>query len=158
MSKIQNVEIRVESPRQDDVIVLIEALDHFHEGMYPPEANHILDIDALCAPEIRLFVARRGGEVLGIGALWLRVDEGFGEVKRMFVRPDQRGLGVGLSLVQEIVALARAQGCKRMELSSYYTMTSAHNLYRAMGFRDVPAPADLPALFRGRVIFMEMWL
>lgn len=74
----------------------------------------------------------------------------------MFVRPDQRGLGVGLTLVQKLIATARVRGRTKMELSSYYTMTGAHKIYRGVGFTDVPAPADLPALYQGRVIFMEM--
>ena len=43
-----------------------------------------------------------------------------------------------------------------MELSSYHAMTGAHRIYCALGFRDVPAPADLPAQYQGRVVFMEM--
>lgn len=86
------------------------------------------------------------------------VDQYTVELKRMYVRPDQRGHGVGLTLVQNAIALARAQGRKRMELSSYYTMTGAHKIYRGLGFKDVPAPSDLPTLYQGRVVFMEMSL
>ena len=60
--------IRLESPRQDDVMRLLGALDAYLESLYPPESNHILDIDTLCAPDIRFFVARRGGEAVGCGA------------------------------------------------------------------------------------------
>ena len=80
------------------------------------------------------------------------------EVKRMFVRPDQRGLGVGLCLVQKLIATARAQRRTRLDLSSYYTMFGAHKIYRGVGFKDVPAPADLPEVFQGRIVFMEMAL
>ena len=58
--------------------------------------------------------------------------------------PDRRGAGAG------------AQGRRRMELSSYHSMTGAHRIYCALGFRDVPASADLPAQYQGRVVFMEM--
>src|SRR5256886_13585633 len=76
--------IRLESPRQEDVMRLLAALDAYLESLYPPESNHILDVDTLCAPDIRFFVARRGGEAVGCGAL--RIDPaGYGEVKRMFV-------------------------------------------------------------------------
>ncbi len=78
------------------------------------------------------------------------------ELKRMYVRPDQRGRGTGVKLVQDLIAEARRQGRKRMTLSSYHTMTGAHRIYRALGFRDVAAPADLPPLYHGRVLFMEM--
>src|SRR2546425_13024897 len=82
--------IRLESPRQDDVMRLLAALDAYLESLYPPESNHIRDVDALCAPDIRFFVARREGEAVGCGAL--RIDStGYGEVKRMFVHPEARG-------------------------------------------------------------------
>lgn len=102
-------------------------------------------------------LARNNGTPVGCVA-FREVGPATVEVKRMFVRPDQRGLGVGLSLVQDLIATARAQGRTRMELSSYYTMTGAHKIYRGVGFKDAPAPADLPAPYQGRIVFMEMGL
>jgi putative acetyltransferase len=66
--------IRLEDPRQDDVIRMLSALDRYLQSLYPPESNHILDIAALCAPDIRFFVARRGADPVGCGAL--RVEAG----------------------------------------------------------------------------------
>jgi putative acetyltransferase len=80
------------------------------------------------------------------------------ELKRMYVRPGQRGHGVGLKLVQDLVAVARAQGRKRIVLDSYHTMTGAHKIYRAVGFQDVAPPDDFPKTWEGRVVFMEMTL
>jgi len=69
---------------------LLAALDAYLESLYPPESNHILDVDTLCAPNVRFFVARRRGKAVGCGAL--RIDSaGYGEVKRMFVHPEARG-------------------------------------------------------------------
>ena len=84
------------------------------------------------------------------------VDADTVELKRKYVRPDQRGRGTGVKLVQDLMAVARRQGRKRMELCSYHTMTGAHRIYRALGFRDVAAPPDLPPLYHGRDLFMEM--
>src|SRR2546426_1217449 len=81
--------IRLEDPRQDDVIRILSALDAYLESLYPPESNHLLDVGSLCAPNIRFFVARRGVDPVGCGAL--RVEAGYGEVKRMFVAPEARG-------------------------------------------------------------------
>lgn len=106
-------------------------------------------------PSGRFLLAMNDGKPAGCVA-FREVDAKTVEVKRMFVRPDQRGHGIGLRLVQDLIAAARASGRTRMELSSYHTMTGAHKIYRDLGFRDVPAPADLPALFQGRILFMEM--
>ena len=131
---MQEITVALESPRQPDVMALIEALDSFHEGLYPPEANHHLDIDALCAPDIRFMVARRQGEVLGIGALWLRKNEGFGEIKRMFVRAETRGLGLGHKLLASVEALARQHGIKWLLLETGSLNIGAMKLYERAGF------------------------
>lgn len=106
-------------------------------------------------PTGSFLLATDQGEAVGCVA-FREVDADTVELKRMYVRPDQRGRGTGAKLVQDLMAVARAQGRKRMELSSYYTMTGAHHIYRSVGFRDVAAPADLPPLFHGRILFMEM--
>src|SRR5258708_31363393 len=82
--------IRLESPRQDDVMRLLAALDAYLESLYPPESNHILGVDTLCAPDIPYFVSRREGEAVGCGAL--RIDStGDGGLKRLFVHPGAGG-------------------------------------------------------------------
>lgn len=95
----------------------------------------------------------------GVGCVAFReVDAETVELKRMYVRPDQRGNGVGFRLVQDLIAVARAQGRKRIVLDSYHTMTGAHKIYRAQGFRDVAAPEGFPAHLVERVVFMDMTL
>lgn len=85
-----------------------------------------------------------------------QLDQDTVELKRMYVRPDQRGNGIGSKLVQELLEVARVQGRKRIVLDSYHTMTGAHKIYRAAGFRDVAAHEGFPEHYLGRVIFMEM--
>ena len=102
--------------------------------MYPPEANHILDIDDLCAPDVTFLVARKGSEIMGIGALVLHEDEGFGEVKRMFVRAEARGLGLGHQLLAAVESLARGQGLTKLMLETGTLNTDALILYARAGF------------------------
>ena len=80
------------------------------------------------------------------------------ELKRMYVRPDQRGKGTGQKLVSALIDEARSQNNRRIFLNSFHTMTSAHAIYRGLGFSDVPAPADFPPSLKGKVVFMEMAL
>jgi hypothetical protein len=47
--------IRLEDPRQGDVTRMLSALDRYLQSLYPSESNHILDIAALCAPDIRFW-------------------------------------------------------------------------------------------------------
>ncbi len=127
--------IRIESPRQDDVMRLLAALDAYLESLYPPESNHILDIDTLCAPNIRFFVARRRGEAVGCGAL--RIDAtGYGEVKRMYVHPEARGRKLGRAILTRIEEQASREGLRRMRLETGIHQVEALHLYRRAGYAE----------------------
>lgn len=138
------ISIAVEAPRRHDVIALVRTLDSYHQSLYPPEANHHLDIEALCAPDVKFLVARKGGDPIGIGALWLRKDLGFGEIKRMFVRPEARGFGLGAQLLAQIEQIAREHGIEQLMLETGTLNDDAHKLYQRAGFARRGPFADYP--------------
>ena len=130
---MSDIAVALESPRQADVVALIEALDRYQAGLYPAESNHLVPIGALAAPDVRFFVARRGGEALGCGAL--RIDAaGYGEVKRMFVAPRARGLSLGRRLLERIELEARRERLSCLRLETGIHQSEALGLYRAAGF------------------------
>ena len=106
-------------------------------------------------PSGRLLLASQDGEPAGCIALKPHLDDA-GELKRLYVRPEARGHEVGRHLVERLVAEARVSGYRRLVLDSHVSMTQAHDLYRGVGFRVVPAPDDFPDRFRPVVVFMEM--
>jgi putative acetyltransferase len=133
--------IRQEPPDQPDVTALIEALDAYANALYPPESNHLLDISALCDPAVTFLVMRDGSEAVGCGAV-LRDPRGWGEVKRMYVRPDQRGRGIGRRVLAEIEAIARVSRLPLLRLETGIHNTEALALYRRAGFADCAAFGD----------------
>jgi putative acetyltransferase len=133
--------IRQERPDQPDVIALIEAADAYANSLYPPESNHLLDVASLCAPEIAFLVVRDGGEAVACGAI-LRDARGWGEVKRMYARPDQRGKRTGRRMLAEIEALARDAGLPLLRLETGILNTQALALYRRSGFIECPPFGD----------------
>jgi putative acetyltransferase len=133
--------IRPEPPDQADVIPLIEALDAQMTALYPPESNHLLDIAALSDPAVTFLVVRDGREVAGIGAL-LRDPRGWGEVKRMYVRPDRRGRRIGKRMLAELEAVARNARLPLLRLETGIHNADALALYRRAGFVECTAFGD----------------
>ena len=123
--------IALESPRQEAVLRLIEALDAYLRSLYPPESNHFLDLDALAAADVRFFVARVAGRVVGCCALRVSGDEG--ELKRLYVDPAGRGQGLGRRLVSAVEQQARQEGVRVVRLEAGIHQPEALALYRAEG-------------------------
>lgn len=127
--------IAPEPPRQDAVLDLIRQSDALMANLYPAESNHMLDITSLEQPEVRFFVARREGRVVGCGALVVGAD-GRAELKRMFVDPSTRGLKVGRDLLARIEDEARALRVRLIQLETGIHQPEAIGLYRRFGYRD----------------------
>jgi GNAT superfamily N-acetyltransferase len=106
------------------------------------------------APDGRLLLAKCDGKPAGCIAL-KRHDSTTCELKRFYVRPGFRGLGIGKSLVQQLLDEARRSGYRRMVLDSHHTMKKAHDIYVAFGFKRVSAPSDFPEELIPVVVFME---
>jgi putative acetyltransferase len=86
-------------------------------------------------PRGSLLLALQDGKPAGCGA-FRPLGGGTCEMKRMYVRPAFRGLGIGRMLAQSLIAEARAQGYLSMKLDTIQTMVEAITLYRALGFRE----------------------
>ena len=141
---IDTVTIRPEPPDQPDVIPLIEALDAQMTALYPPESNHLLDIAALSDPAVTFLVVRDEADAVGCGAV-LRDPRGWGEVKRMYVRPDQRGRGTGRRMLAEIEGVARNARLPLLRLETGIHNTEALALYRRAGFVECGPFGDYAA-------------
>ncbi len=89
------------------------------------------------APEGALLLARLEGAACGCVAL-RRIDARTCEMKRLYVRPEARGRGLGRLLVERIVEEGRRRGYRAMRLDTLSTMEAAQRLYREAGFRPTP--------------------
>jgi ribosomal protein S18 acetylase RimI-like enzyme len=94
-------------------------------------------------PDGRLLVTWDGAEAAGCVALrWFA--QGIGEMKRLYVRPAWRGTGLGRALAETVIAEARTAGYTTLRLDTLPTMITAQRLYRALGFREIPAYRNNP--------------
>ena len=135
------ITIARERPDQPDVMRLIEALDAHAIALYPPESNHLLDVAALCEPAVTFLVVRARGEAIGCGAI-LHDPRGWGEIKRMYVRPDARGRGIGARVLAELETTVRASGLPLLRLETGIHNSEALALYRRAGFVECAAFGD----------------
>ena len=133
--------IRQESPDQPDGLRMIEALDEQMTALYPPDSNHLLDVTALSDPAVTFLVVRDGREAIGCGAL-VRDPRGWGGGKRMYVRPDRRGRGIGKRVLAELETIAREASLPLLRLETGIHNADAVALYRGAGFTECPAFGD----------------
>ena len=137
----ETLTIRVEPPDQREVLRMIEALDAQMTALYPPESNHLLDIAALSDPAVVFLVVRDDRQAIGCGAL-LRDPRGWGEMKRMYVRPEYRGRGIGKRLLAELEGIAREVRLPVLRLETGIHNVDATALYRSAGFLECEAFGD----------------
>lgn len=137
------MQIAFETPDQPDVHALIGELDTYLYSLYPPENVYALDLSSLLHPSVLFAVARdSAGAALGCAALVLKPE--FGEVKRMYVRPQARGQGVARKLIDTLELCAAEQGCRTFMLETGPTMTQALILYERLGYRRRGPFGDYP--------------
>jgi ribosomal protein S18 acetylase RimI-like enzyme len=105
-------------------------------------------------PQGALFVARSaGGEALGCVALRPVEPAGACEMKRLYVAPQGRGLGLGRALMEAVIAEARRIGYREMRLDTLPSMTTAQAMYREAGFVPIDPYYDTPV---GGTVFMAL--
>ncbi|MGD9816694.1 MAG: GNAT family N-acetyltransferase [Hyphomonadaceae bacterium] len=136
--------IAIETPLCDDVRALVKQLNEFTFALTPAEFRHHMTVEQMAAPDTTVFVARdASGATLGMGAL-RRHANGVGEVKRMFVKPEARGLGVGGAILARIENLARQEGVTRIVLETGSNFDTAKRVYERGGFTPCEPVLDYP--------------
>ena len=105
------------APTDAEFIALIAALDAWQETLYPAESNHLLDLSQL-PPQTVIALAIRSpqGEAVGCGAIVLS-EEGFGEMKRVYIDPQHRGQQLG----EKLLAALEATGIHQHAAIALYT-------------------------------------
>lgn len=132
--------IRSERPDHPQVVAMLSELDAYLASLYEPEDNHILDVQALLAPEIDFLVAEEQGGLIGCGATRRMPgepeteDQRYGEIKRMFVHPAARGQRVAQRLLAQLEERLKADGVSLALLETGRDQLEAVRLYERSGY------------------------
>jgi DNA-binding MarR family transcriptional regulator/GNAT superfamily N-acetyltransferase len=142
-----SITIEPEDPSTDDARWCIEQyfaeLEQRFDGGFDPARSIPADPAELTPPSGLQLVARRREQPLGCGALKLHGDEP-AELKRMWVSPEARGLGLGRRLLRELEQRAADAGARAVRLETNGSLTEAIALYRASGYDEVAPFNDEP--------------
>ena len=129
--------IAPERPDTPDAIALIDELQTHLESFYPPESRHGFSVDRLIKDGVAFFVLRVDDRPAGCGGIKL-FGRDFGELKRMYVRPEFRGRDYGALLVERLAQHARENGVTLLRLETGIHQQHAIRLYERLGFTRIP--------------------
>ena len=113
---------------------------------YQDFAAELSGLPGLYAPPGGELLWARGpdGTPIGCAALRPMKPQGCCEMKRLYVAPRARGLGLGKALIEELIAVAERLGYREMRLDTLPSMLDAQALYRRFGFEAMDAYYDTP--------------
>jgi DNA-binding MarR family transcriptional regulator/GNAT superfamily N-acetyltransferase len=141
------VRISIEKPTATDAVWCIEQYFAELNARFATGFNPSLSISAeareLSPPAGVLLIARLGAQPVGCGALKFHRDAP-AELKRMWVAPEARGMGLGRRLLQELEQQARDKGVEILRLETNGALSEAIALYRGSGYREVAAFSNEP--------------
>jgi putative acetyltransferase len=120
-------------PDSADALQLIAELDaHLWTHPYPSESRHAYSVEKLLRERVVFFVTHYDGQLAGCGGI--KMFDEYGEVKRMFVRPEYRGKGLGKAMLDRLTEYARSKGAGILRLETGIYEVEAIGLYDRFGF------------------------
>ena len=142
------VEITIRDPRHPDARSCLgsyftEIAGRFDGGFDPARGVPAIEDDEMTPPAGLFLVATLHGEPVGCGGLKFHGDDP-AYIKRMWVSPAVRGLGLGRRLLAELETQAVEHGLDAVRLETNRVLTEAIGMYRAAGYHEVPPFNDEP--------------
>jgi len=133
---IRAAEISLERPDSEDAIALIEELEAQLDPLYPAESRHGYSVEKLLRENVAFFIIRLNGTAVGCGGIQLFRSD-YGEIKRMYIRPEFRGLGLAKLMLDYLANYAHGRGVGLLRLETGIHQHEAIGLYERAGFRQI---------------------
>ena len=134
------IEVEEVSPTSSDAEFCLscyfqELADRF-DGGFDPAESLAPTLDAFAPPRGTFLILYMHGEPVGCGGFKCDTPDA-AYIKRMWIAPTARGLGLGRLLLQELEQRARALGYRKLRLETEKALSEAQQLYRSNGFHEV---------------------
>ncbi len=147
MATDKSLTIRQEDPRTETARTLIGELDAYLDPLYPKESQHGYRIEKLVTQRVEFFVLYERDAPAVCGGVQFfgdpnGSDEGYGEIKRMYVRPEFRGRGYAKQMLKHLEELATAKGFSKVRLETGISQPEAIGLYERNGYYKIPPFGD----------------
>lgn len=130
-----------ERPDKADAMLLIEELENHLASFYPVESRHGFSVEKLLREGVAFFVTRHDGVPAGCGGIKLFGTD-YSEVKRMYVRSQFRGLGLGKLMLNHLTDYSRQHGVSIVRLETGIYQADAIHMYENYGFQRIPPFGD----------------
>ena len=137
------VEIIAVTTPDDGILEMVERLDAYMKEMYPPESTHLTPPEELSAGANRLFAVKVDGKLMGCGGFRV-VGRDYAEIKRIYVDPSSRGLGLAKALLSRLESESRLLGLLEMKLETGIFQPEAIGLFERCGYKQCPVFGDYP--------------
>lgn len=145
--RASSVEIVAENPASSAARQCLDQyfaeIDERFRGGFDRARGGTADTQDFVPPRGCLLVARLFGAPIGCGAL-RTLESGIGEIKRMWISPRARGLGVGRRLLAELERAAEKRRMRAVRLDTNKSLSEALRLYRSSGYREIQRFNDNP--------------
>lgn len=136
-----NAQIVSERADSENARALIAELDAILEPLYPRASRHGYSVQKLLAKNVSFFVIYVDRLPAGCGGIEFAGNE-YGEVKRMYVRPQFRGMELGRLILEHLENVARARDIPLLRLETGIHQHNAIALYENFGFYRIPPFAE----------------
>ena len=131
------ITITPERPDTADSLALIAELSRYIAPLYPHDTEHGLTPEEMVREGVAFFIIRSGGRPAGSGGVRFHGTE-YGEIMRMYVRPEYRGQGFGKLVLRHLEEYSWERGLKALRLKTGIYQPEALGLYERLGYRMIP--------------------
>lgn len=136
--------IEPERPDSADALTLIDELDADLDTLYPKTSRHGYSAEKIIEQRVAFFVTRQDRIPAGCGGVQFFGDA-YGEIKRMYVRPAFRGLGLAKAMLNHLEQFSLERGIRLLRLETGIHQTAAIGLYASTGYRSISPFGDYQA-------------